>query len=144
LRADFHRLFDQGYLTVSPELRLVVSSRLKEEYKNVALKHGSEPNGGGLSDPWASMFGAAEECRPTGSTEIWPFWVYPVEGGAKIERHVPAMALSRDVARLERVRKMSGLYRMVFCQVRQEDLLTCLARLDASDCSRSLLIDLHP
>jgi putative restriction endonuclease len=34
LRADFHRLFDQGYLTVSPELRLVVSARLKEEYQN--------------------------------------------------------------------------------------------------------------
>ena len=112
--------------------------------KNVALKHGGEPNGGELSDQWASMFGAAEGCRPTGATEIWPFWVYPVEGGARIERHVPAMALSRDVARLERVRKMSGLYRMVFGQVRQEDLLACLSRLTADGSDRSLLIDLHP
>jgi len=34
LRADLHRLLDTGYITVSPELRLEVSSRLKEEYSN--------------------------------------------------------------------------------------------------------------
>jgi putative restriction endonuclease len=34
LRADFHRLFDQGYVTVTPELRLEVSRRLREEYEN--------------------------------------------------------------------------------------------------------------
>ena len=34
LRADLHRLFDTGYLTVTPELRLEVSPRLREEYKN--------------------------------------------------------------------------------------------------------------
>jgi putative restriction endonuclease len=34
LRADFHRLFDQGYVTVTEENRLVVSSRLKEEFDN--------------------------------------------------------------------------------------------------------------
>jgi putative restriction endonuclease len=34
LRADFHRLFDQGYVAVTPDLRLEVSSRLREEYEN--------------------------------------------------------------------------------------------------------------
>lgn len=34
LRADFHRLFDQGYVTVTPDLRLEVSRRLREEYAN--------------------------------------------------------------------------------------------------------------
>jgi putative restriction endonuclease len=34
LRADFHRLFDQGYLTVTPDLRMVVSALLREEYEN--------------------------------------------------------------------------------------------------------------
>jgi putative restriction endonuclease len=34
LRADFHRLFDQGYVTVSPDLRLQVSRRLREDYEN--------------------------------------------------------------------------------------------------------------
>jgi putative restriction endonuclease len=34
LRADFHRLFDQGYVTVSPDYRLQVSPRLKLDYQN--------------------------------------------------------------------------------------------------------------
>ncbi len=34
LRADVHRLFDRGYVTVTPDLRFVVSRRLKEEFEN--------------------------------------------------------------------------------------------------------------
>jgi putative restriction endonuclease len=34
LRADLHRLFDKGYLTVTPEHQLEVSSRLREDYHN--------------------------------------------------------------------------------------------------------------
>jgi putative restriction endonuclease len=34
LRADFHRLFDEGYVTVTPDLRVEVSRRLREEYEN--------------------------------------------------------------------------------------------------------------
>ena len=34
LRADLHRLFDQGYLTVTPELCLEVSPRLRIDYEN--------------------------------------------------------------------------------------------------------------
>ncbi len=34
LRADLHRLFDKGYLTVTPELRLEVSDRLRDDYEN--------------------------------------------------------------------------------------------------------------
>ncbi len=34
LRADIHRLFDTGYVTVSGDLRLEVSSRLKTEFAN--------------------------------------------------------------------------------------------------------------
>ena len=34
LRADLHRLFDTGYVTVTPELCLEVSPRLREEYQN--------------------------------------------------------------------------------------------------------------
>jgi hypothetical protein len=33
-RSDLHRLFDQGYITVDDDLRLVVSARLKQEYSN--------------------------------------------------------------------------------------------------------------
>ena len=34
LRADIHRLFDTGYATVMPDLRLEISARLREEYHN--------------------------------------------------------------------------------------------------------------
>jgi len=34
LRADLHRLFDAGYVTVTPDLRLEVSPRLREEFDN--------------------------------------------------------------------------------------------------------------
>jgi putative restriction endonuclease len=34
LRSDFHRLFDRGYITVTPEFRIEVSRRLKEEFEN--------------------------------------------------------------------------------------------------------------
>ena len=34
LRADIHRLFDRGYVTVTPDLRFVVSERLAKEFEN--------------------------------------------------------------------------------------------------------------
>lgn len=34
LRSDLHRLFDKGYLTVTPEMTLEVGRRLKEDYSN--------------------------------------------------------------------------------------------------------------
>jgi putative restriction endonuclease len=45
LRADIHRLFDTGYVTVTPELRLHVSPRLRQEFSNGRSYyplHGSE------------------------------------------------------------------------------------------------------
>lgn len=34
LRADLHRLFDQGYVTITPEHRVEISPRLKLDYQN--------------------------------------------------------------------------------------------------------------
>jgi len=34
LRSDFHRLFDRGYITVTPEYRIEISRRIKEEFEN--------------------------------------------------------------------------------------------------------------
>ncbi len=34
LRADIHRLFEQGFVTVTPEYRFLVSHRLKDDYDN--------------------------------------------------------------------------------------------------------------
>lgn len=34
LRSDLHRLFDRGYITITPEYRIEVSRRLKDDFKN--------------------------------------------------------------------------------------------------------------
>ena len=34
LRSDMHKLFDSGYMTVTPELNIEVSRRIKEEFEN--------------------------------------------------------------------------------------------------------------
>lgn len=34
LRADIHKLFDTGYVTVTPEYQFEVSRRIKEEFEN--------------------------------------------------------------------------------------------------------------
>jgi len=34
LRSDIHKLFDKGYLTINPDYRIEVSSRIKEQFEN--------------------------------------------------------------------------------------------------------------
>jgi putative restriction endonuclease len=34
LRSDFHRLFDRGYITVTPDYRVRISRKLREEFEN--------------------------------------------------------------------------------------------------------------
>ena len=93
--------------------------------KNVAAVHrAAAANGGG--DPWERMFAAANASKDPSMSELVPFWVYPVPGGASIERHVPAYPLSRDVTRLEELKKALAVYRMVFGQPRQQDLVEYL------------------
>ena len=56
--------------------------------------------------------------------DLVPYWLFP--GEAKIERHVPALPFSREVERLYGLRRALAIYRMVFGQSRQEDLITYL------------------
>jgi putative restriction endonuclease len=45
LRSDWHRLYDGGYVTVTPEFRIEVSSRIREEFSNgrdYYAHHGSQ------------------------------------------------------------------------------------------------------
>ena len=115
--------------------------------KNVARRfHDTDLSA--TSDPWEALFGAAEASRPAGVSEIFPFWVYAPPGGARIERHVPYLPLSRDRLRLDQLRQSLAVYRMVFGQPRQEDLLAyLLERLPATQIDalmRQARIDLSP
>ena len=95
--------------------------------KNVALKHGA----GALADrgdAWATAFGLACQDRLETDSELVPYWVYPVENGAKVERHILALPLSRELDRLKRLRDALAVYRLAFGQARQEDVIDHLLR----------------
>jgi hypothetical protein len=99
-------------------------------------------------DPWQAMFEAAVRSRPIDSNDLVPWWISTAPGGAMIERHVPTLPLSRDVARYRQLRRRLALYRLAFGQPRQEDLVEYLEHETATilddDALAALRIDLSP
>jgi hypothetical protein len=114
--------------------------------KNVAARCRASAFTG--ADPWESLFAAADALRPEGESEIVPSWVFQSDGGAKIERYVPALPLSRDHAKLADLKRGLAIYRLAFGQPRQEDLVAYLRRRFSEDEIKELLeefkIDLSP
>jgi hypothetical protein len=91
--------------------------------KNVAARFASAVLDEAPTDPWNQLFDKARAARDAGATDLVPFWLYPIEGGARIERHIAALPLSRDQIRLQDLRRTLAVYRMVFGQPRQDDLI---------------------
>jgi hypothetical protein len=116
--------------------------------KNVARLYRANAQTDTHDDPWASMFHAAMIARDTTATDLVPFWVLPAKDGAKIERHVPALPLSRDAIRADMLRRAIAVYRMAFGQARQEDMIEYLQRRipkeAISKVASELRIDLSP
>ena len=99
--------------------------------KNVARAYGLAAlrrRGRGGTDPWAEMFAMAAADRDPGVSDLVPYWIYEVEGGARIERRVPLTPYTREVEQLARLKRGLALYRLVFGQPRQEDLLEYMSR----------------
>ena len=95
--------------------------------KNVVAAVGSKAMLRDDSDPWAALFAEAERADAAAeNSEIVPYWVFP--GDARIERHVPALPLSREEERLQRLQRSLAMYRSVLGQPRQEELVELLAR----------------
>lgn len=92
--------------------------------KNVAAAHGADALRTAVGDVWQSAFAIAAGERGPGRNELEPYWHFA--GDAHIERHVPALPFSRDAARLHDLRRSLAIYRMVFGQSRQEDLIVYL------------------
>jgi len=69
-------------------------------------------------------------------------------GNAKIERHVPRLPFSREIERLDKLRHALAIYRMVFGQSRQEDLIAYLLaevpEAEREELVKDLQIDLSP
>ena len=119
--------------------------------KNVAERYGLPGMQGESPDPWDNLFELATEERSGGASDMVPFWIFPMDGGvgrARIERHVPALPLSRDRERLTSLHRSLAAYRMVFGQARQEDLVSYLqSRFDqeeVAELAERLRIDLQP
>jgi hypothetical protein len=115
--------------------------------KNVALTHGA----GALAadgDAWETAFDLACHDRLETDSELVPYWVYTAPNGAKVERHILAFPLSRELDRLDRLRDALAIYRLAFGQARQEDIIDhLLGRLGperAAALAAELRIDLRP
>ena len=76
-----------------------------------------------------------------------PHWVF-TEGDARIQRKTPVLPLSRDADRVDELRRSLAVYRMVFGQPRQDDLLGFILREvpgdRRADLAEALTIDLSP
>jgi hypothetical protein len=100
----------------------------------------------GQTDPWTMLFEAARSSRAADQNDLFPYWV--ATGEAKIERHVPMLPNSREVPHLKLLRRTLVLYRMVFGQNRQEDLVDYLqTRFSPEEVNRLIevcRIDLSP
>jgi hypothetical protein len=114
--------------------------------KNLAQTYSHTVADSVFHDPWKSMFAGAVKDHSPASRGMSPFWNFPVEGGARVERHVPALPFSRDHIKLAALRKSLAIYRMVFGQSRQEDLveylLKHLSEAEVAPVSELLQIDL--
>ena len=107
--------------------------------KNVAMKHGTEVLGSVSEDVWSALFEAALEQSSKGRGLV-PYWLFPLPDGARIERHVPALPLSQDASQLKALKRSLAVYRMVFGQPRQDDLITFLLE----HCRPEILSEIAP
>jgi superfamily II DNA or RNA helicase len=92
--------------------------------KNVAAAFAADALQHEDSDAWETAFGFGRTSRSAQESDLVPYWLFP--GDAKIKRHVPALPFSRELERLSGLRRALAIYRMVFGQSRQEDLITYL------------------
>lgn len=83
-------------------------------------------------DPWRELFRLATVTRDPDTNDLVPFWMYD-EGNARVERRVPLLPFSEEVSRLGRLKSSLAVYRMVFGQPRQEDLIAYLSGTGVAD-----------
>jgi hypothetical protein len=95
--------------------------------KNVAQSYGDRVLGAGHPDPWGEVFERARADHEAAGNGLAPYWIFDLEGGARVERYVPALPLSRETRQLDALRRSLAVYRMVFGQPKQDDLLAYLA-----------------
>ncbi|WP_324016962.1 DEAD/DEAH box helicase [Aeromonas hydrophila] len=115
--------------------------------KNIAERYGlsalSEVFEAG--DPWQKLFHIASQKKLNGQSDLIPYWIFE-EGSARVERRIPILPYSKEVGKLKRLKHGLALYRMVFGQPRQEDLLFSLSQNNTHESAdlTNWLISLQP
>lgn len=122
--------------------------------RNLALGYGlsAVETGETHVDPWRQLFDRAVEDRPSDANDLVPFWIYrandPAQQTLTIERRIPVFPLSREIGRMEQLKRSLVAYRSVIGQPRQQELLEFLtARLSEEEIQEfveSATIDLSP
>jgi len=74
------------------------------------------------ADPWTQLFALAASQRKAGQSDLIPYWIFE-EGTSRVERRVPMLPYSKESIKFKRLKRELALYRIVFGQPRQEDLL---------------------
>ncbi|MDZ5446070.1 helicase-related protein [Micromonospora sp. 4G57] len=109
--------------------------------RNVAAAHRTEALRSPEPDVWKALYDAARAVSGE-LGDFAPYWVFP--GPAKIERHILPYPLSRDQAKLDRLKSDLVMYRLAFGQPRQEDLLNLLRRRETGAAGVPDILDLRP
>lgn len=117
--------------------------------KRIAQKYGSIVDFNN-EDPWESLFHQVDFITKENGrkSDLVPYWHLP-EGNAKIERFVPMMPMSKDMAKFSDALEILSLYRLAFGQPRQEELLENLLKRKFSNeeieqIKSALVINLSP
>jgi len=99
-------------------------------------------------DPWAVMFEQSIRDRSSESNDLVPYWIYEGENGDRVHRRVFQLPFSKDDNRYRRLRKSLSLYRLVFAQPRQEDLMAFLSQSFSEEAAKDIVkqwrINLEP
>lgn len=116
-----------------------VGARALDKARNAVSK-------GERVNPWDLAYQLAEDEFAVDGGLV-PHWVF-TDGDARIQRHSPVLPLSRDAVRVDALRRSLAVYRMVFGQPRQDDLLEFILREipegRRESLAEALTIDLSP
>ena len=97
--------------------------------KNIAECYGltALSNAEQHQDPWRGLFSQAAKNRQPSQSELIPYWIFD-EGSARVERRIPLLPLSKESNKYNQLKQGLTLYRLVFGQPRQEDLLFSIGK----------------
>jgi hypothetical protein len=113
-----------------------VRKNVAKDFGLAGLRRSWDGNG----DPWSRLFELAADKVPDRAGDLIPYWIYEIDGGAQIERRVPMLPLSREQGQLRRLKRGLALYRLVFGQPRQQELLEYLENLPAADSAMGICL----